>query len=119
MDDLPEECAELVKEAVSVNSFTSCYHMAAFLDDTDMLRFLASKIFNFETVAGQVVETFSVDDMHSLLSLAPPGLEPLIVADLWVKHDEGRRSCCGEALFKSFQIHKLNCRPQSMSSWGR
>lgn len=106
MDGLPQECATLVKVAVSEKSFASCYRMAVLLDDTDVLRFLAARMSDFATMAKDVVNTFTVDDMHSLLSLARPGLKPLVWADAWVKYD-AERSCFGEELFKSFQLDKL------------
>lgn len=108
MDGLPEECSDLVKYAVTSSSFASCYHMAVLLDDFEMRMFLAEKIesADFDTVSKDIVETFTSEDMQSLLSLAPPGLKALVLADLWVKQEKGR-ACFGEALFRSFQADTL------------
>lgn len=63
-------------------------------------------------MAEYIVDVYSVDDMHLIFSLAPPGLAPFVWADLWAKNDV-EISSFGGALFKK-KFKQTNCPRHSI-----
>lgn len=107
MAGLPDECVELVKEAVCTvpGSATRSFKMAALLDNEEMQRFLIIKILEGNELSSDAQGTLTFDDMILLVKRAPPGLEALKRADSWLKYDK-ERSIHGAELFLAFQFDK-------------
>lgn len=107
MDEIPGDCERLLRGSVTRARFAACYRMALLLDRNNFQDDLRKIMFNeIKQLDKEALETFTCDDIVSLVSNSPPTALTLGWADLWLKYDTARTSN-GSILFAAFPFENL------------
>lgn len=61
----------------------------------------------YKILSADSLSAFTGGDIVALMIYAPSGMESLVWADAWLKHDEKRRNCHGIELHNAFQLDKF------------